>query len=539
MNTRLQVEHPVTELITGLDLVEQMIRVAAGEKLPLDAGRREAQRLGHRKPALCRGPVPQFPALDRPADPLSPARGRRSADGIVVRNDTGVFEGGEISMYLRPDDRQALHLGARPADGHRRDGARRSTSSRSKASATTCRSSPPSWSSTRFREGRLTTGYIAEEFPDGFHGVDARPSDRHASSPRSPRCHQACAPRRAAHDLRHASAIIAAASARIGSSRLATIDLCADGIECRRHRRQLRRRHARLRRQRLEARPHASPRFDVDGQPMRRQGRRLTGGYPPALARHRPRSPMSAARASPSSAADADEAAARHVARSCSARCPGVVTASLSARAISSKTGQTLAIVEAMKMENVLRAEKRAQGQARGRVRAGASAGGGRGDPGVRVTVPMSHRSRQPSRRHLDGLAEASLRGDSEAEGDSPDELSLWTRDAGRHRRQAALYRRRPRGHRPSRTPCPASTPFTRGAARHHVCRPALDHPPICRLLDRRGVQRLLPQGARGRPEGPVASPSISPPIAAMTATIRASSAMSARPAWRSTASRT
>ena len=167
MNTRLQVEHPVTELVTGIDLVEQMIRVAAGEKLAIKQKDVEAQRLGGREPRLCRGPVPQLPAVDRAARRATGRRPKRSIDGVTVRNDTGVYEGGEISIYYdpmiaklvthAPTRAAAIDAQADALDAFVIDGIRHNIPFLAALMA------HPRW-----RAGKLSTGFIAEEFPDGF-----------------------------------------------------------------------------------------------------------------------------------------------------------------------------------------------------------------------------------------------------------------------------------------------------------------------------------------------------------------------------------
>src|SRR5258708_2000405 len=101
MNTRLQVEHPVTELVTGIDLVEQMIRIAAGEKLKLTQSSVKLKGWAVESRIYAedayRGFLPSIGRLVKYRPPVE-----KSADGVTIRNDTGVTEGGEISMYYDP-----------------------------------------------------------------------------------------------------------------------------------------------------------------------------------------------------------------------------------------------------------------------------------------------------------------------------------------------------------------------------------------------------------------------------------------------------
>ncbi|KQV44334.1 MULTISPECIES: acetyl/propionyl/methylcrotonyl-CoA carboxylase subunit alpha [unclassified Rhizobium] len=171
MNTRLQVEHPVTELITGIDLVEQMIRIAAGEKLALQQGDVKLDGWAIESRLYAEDPFRNFlPSIGRLTRYRPPVEGK-AADGSIVRNDTGVFEGGEISMYYdpmvaklcawAPDRLSAIKAMARALDDFEVEGIGHNLPFLSAV-----------MQQQRFREGRLTTAYIAEEFPDGFHGVE-------------------------------------------------------------------------------------------------------------------------------------------------------------------------------------------------------------------------------------------------------------------------------------------------------------------------------------------------------------------------------
>ncbi|QCJ00185.1 acetyl/propionyl/methylcrotonyl-CoA carboxylase subunit alpha [Agrobacterium larrymoorei] len=171
MNTRLQVEHPVTELVTGIDLVEQMIRVAAGEKLSFGQADVKLNGWAIESRLYAEDPYRNFlPSIGRLTRYRPPGEGARD-DGTIIRNDTGVFEGGEISMHYDPmiaklcswgNDREtAIDAMGEALDRFEVEGIGHNLPFLSAV-----------MQHPRFRAGNLTTGFIAEEFPDGFSGVE-------------------------------------------------------------------------------------------------------------------------------------------------------------------------------------------------------------------------------------------------------------------------------------------------------------------------------------------------------------------------------
>ncbi len=166
MNTRLQVEHPVTELVTGIDLVEQMIRVAAGERLGMKQADVKLKGWAVESRIYAEDPFRNFlPSIGRLVRYRPPAEGIR--DGVTVRNDTGVYEGGEISMYYDPMiaklvTHAATREAAIEAQSEALDAFAISGIQHNIPFLTTLMQHP------RWRKGELSTGFIVEEFPDGF-----------------------------------------------------------------------------------------------------------------------------------------------------------------------------------------------------------------------------------------------------------------------------------------------------------------------------------------------------------------------------------
>ncbi|HYM32548.1 MAG TPA: acetyl/propionyl/methylcrotonyl-CoA carboxylase subunit alpha [Candidatus Cybelea sp.] len=174
MNTRLQVEHPVTELITGIDIVEQMIRVALGQRLPFAQKDIKLEGWAIESRIYAEDPYRGFlPSTGRLVRYRPPVEGRH------VRVDTGVTEGSEISVFYDPMIAKLCTHGATRDEAirHMRDAldATHVSGISHNVNFLAAVAAHP-----RFQEGRLSTGFIAEEFPDGFHGATLSAEQRRA-----------------------------------------------------------------------------------------------------------------------------------------------------------------------------------------------------------------------------------------------------------------------------------------------------------------------------------------------------------------------
>ena len=168
MNTRLQVEHPVTELITGIDLVEQMIRIAWGEKLSISQNNVTINGWAIESRIYAEDPYRNFlPSIGRLVKYRPPTE--LSNDKIAIRNDTGVGEGGEISIHYDPmiaklcswasSRNEAIKLMEKSLNEFELEGIGHNIPFLSAV-----------MQHSRFLEGDITTAFIEEEFPDGFRG---------------------------------------------------------------------------------------------------------------------------------------------------------------------------------------------------------------------------------------------------------------------------------------------------------------------------------------------------------------------------------
>ena len=175
MNTRLQVEHPVTELITGIDLVEQMIRIANKEKLKLGQSDISIGGWAIENRLYAEDPYRNFlPSIGRLTRYRPPSEFQSSE--YIVRNDTGVFEGGEISMYYdpmiaklctwAPTRSEAIAHMRKALDGFEVEGIGHNLPFLSAV-----------MDHPRFIKGDITTAFIEEEYPEGFIGVELPESE--------------------------------------------------------------------------------------------------------------------------------------------------------------------------------------------------------------------------------------------------------------------------------------------------------------------------------------------------------------------------
>ena len=348
MNTRLQVEHPVTELVSGLDLVEQMIRIAAGE--PLALGQSDVRLDGWAIECRVYAEDPSRGFLPSPG---RLARYRPPPESEGVRVDTGVFEGAEVSVFYDPliaklcawgATREAAIARLRAAlDGFEIRGLRHNVG----FLAAVMRHP-------RFVEGRLDTGFVAEEYPDGFRGAPIEGDERdvlvgvavlaHMRAEARAGRDRSQAPRRGAPPQRRWVVSLNGAPHPVAvSKRAGGADIELDG------------RRVAVRGDWAAGATMLAA--TVDGREVRVQIERNAGGFRLSHAGCEALAVVRRARAA-ELAALMPVKAARARKRVLVSPMPGRVLSIAVRVGQEVKAGEPLAVVDAMKMENVLRAER-------------------------------------------------------------------------------------------------------------------------------------------------------------------------------------
>ncbi|MDO9587808.1 MAG: biotin/lipoyl-containing protein, partial [Brevundimonas sp.] len=355
MNTRLQVEHPVTELITGVDLVEQMIRSAWGEKLAFEQKDLAINGWAIESRIYAEDPYRGFlPSIGRLVRYEQPEEGPH-ADGYVVRNDSGVREGDEISMFYDPmiaklcawgETREAAIDGmARALEDTHIHGVGHNIPFLAAV-----------MDQPRFRSGNISTSYIKDEFPDGFHGLapDRRQTDILIATAAA--MNEIAAEASGDPSGRTDWIVLISAGAALGAGDAHGVSLSYDDDEALTL--DLAGEDRTLQLSDIDWRPGlAQFRAVLDGIPFTAEVAPVADGFVirtrAAKARVRVLSPAVAAlyaRLPDKVAADTSKLIASPM--------PGLVVAIPVTVGQEVKTGETVAIIEAMKMQNILKAER-------------------------------------------------------------------------------------------------------------------------------------------------------------------------------------
>jgi propionyl-CoA carboxylase alpha chain len=354
MNTRLQVEHPVTELVTGIDLVEQMIRIAAGERLAIRQRDVKLDGWAVETRIYAEDPYRNFlPSTGRLTRYSPPPAG--TFGGMTVRNDTGVEEGSEISVYYdpmiaklvthAPTRAEAIAAQADALDAFVIDGIRHNIPFLAAL-----------MQHKRWQAGDLSTAFIPEEYPSGFRPVvpDGEAA-RMLAAVAAAVDHVLGERKRRISGQRTGQAVTRerARVVRLGDASIA-LDITRDGEGLAVRFAGERDRHALLSSWR-PGEPLWAGRYD--GRPLSVQVRALLNGFTLAHRGVEVRAYVftereaAAARLMPAKRANDSGKALR-------CPMPGLVRSIAVAEGQEVKAGETLAVVEAMKMENVLRAER-------------------------------------------------------------------------------------------------------------------------------------------------------------------------------------